>query len=75
MKTFLICLWFISCPSFAAVHVCTDADGRKVFTDGDCPSSFLVKKQIEIVVVPASPGQGVVSSITKPKPKPLDGCV
>lgn len=70
MRQLAIILWFISSASFAAVHVCTDADGRKVFTEGDCPSGSKVWKQIEVVVVPASPGQGVVSSITKPKPKP-----
>ncbi|MBC3878778.1 DUF4124 domain-containing protein [Undibacterium sp. FT79W] len=70
MRQLAIILWFISSSSFAAVHVCTDADGRKVFTDGDCPASSEVKKQNNITVVPTSPGHDVVSSVVKPKAKP-----
>lgn len=56
MRQFAIILWFISSASVAAVHVCTDADGRKLFTDGDCPSGALLNEQMGAVSTPKQSG-------------------
>jgi hypothetical protein len=58
MRLLALILWFISCSSVAAIHVCTDADGRKLFTDGDCPSGTLLNEQMGAVSMPRQSGSG-----------------
>jgi len=56
MRLLALILWFISFSSVAAVHVCTDADGRKLFTDGDCPGGTLLNEQMGAVSTPKQSG-------------------